>query len=147
MTEILEKIRSGDFRALFLEPTRNGLLQFLRYAFVGGIATLVDWATLYTLTELGIYYILSAVFGFFTGLTANFALSKLLVFRANEARVGNSLEFLAYALIGAAGLLLTLGIMYVFTEVLHLWYMASKAVATLIVLAWNYGARRKLVYR
>ena len=146
MKELWELIRRFDLKGLFVTPTENGMLQFFRYVFVGGIATVVDWGVQYGLTEAGIHYLVSAVFAFFAGLAVNFLLSKIFVFKAEKARVGTALEFAAYAAIGAAGLLLTVGIMYVLTDLLHLHYMLSKVAATFIVLFWNYFARKKLVY-
>ena len=147
MKEFFHYLKAFDLKALFITPTTNGFLQFFRYAFVGGIATVVDWAILFLATELGgLHYIFSAVLSFFGGLATNFALSKLLVFSASEAKTGLLLEFVGYALIGAVGLGLTVLIMYLFTEILGWYYMLSKALATILVLFWNYIARKKLVY-
>lgn len=146
MKEIFQLIRKWDMKGLLIAPTDNGLIQFFRYAFVGGIAAVVDWAVLWGLESLGLHYLLSAVVSFFAGLATNFLLSKLLVFNGQKARVGNAGEFIAYAAIGAVGLLMTLGIMYVFTEWLHLYFMLSKIIATVIVLVWNFLARKLFIY-
>ncbi len=147
MEEFFELLKHFDFRGLFIKPTENGFLQFFRYAFVGGIATIIDWGVLFLLTQLGIYYLISAVFSFFAGLIVNFILSKLFVFSASKARIGKTGEFISYGLIGAIGLLLTMGIMYVLTDLLNIHYMLSKIIATAIVLAWNYIARKKTLYQ
>ena len=107
MKEFFGYLKAFDLKAIFLTPTTNGFLQFFRYVFVGGIATVVDWGILFFVTEFGgLHYIFSAVLSFFGGLAANFVLSKLLVFSASEARTGMFMEFVGYALIGAVGLLL-----------------------------------------
>jgi len=147
MREFFEYLKAFNLKAILLEPTTNGFLQFFRYIFVGGIATIVDWAILFYATEFGgLHYILSAVLSFFGGLATNFVLSKLLVFSASEARTGMFMEFVGYALIGAVGLGLTVLIMYVLTEMLSVYYMLSKVIATFVVLFWNFIARKKLVY-
>ena len=147
MNEFFSYLKKMDLKAIFLTPTTNGFLQFFRYAFVGGIATVVDWAIQYIATEAGLHYLLSGILSFLGGLAVNFLLSKRLVFKASQARVGTTAEFLGYAVIGAIGLGLTLLIMYFFTDILHLHYMLSKVIATLLVLFWNYIARKKLLYR
>lgn len=43
MKEFFELLKKGKLRAIFLDPTDNSFLQFFRYLFVGGIATVVDW--------------------------------------------------------------------------------------------------------
>ncbi|MBR2187884.1 MAG: GtrA family protein [Eubacterium sp.] len=147
MKELFEYLRTFDLKALFITPTTNGVLQFFRYLFVGGAATVVDWAVLFLLTQGGLYYMVSTVIAFLAGLITNFVLSKLLVFKASEARVGTAAEFASYGLIGVIGLGFTMGIMYLLTEKLHVFYMLSKAAATMLVLVWNYLARKLLLYK
>jgi len=55
-------------------------------------------------------------------------------------------EFLAYAAIGVAGLGITLILMYVMTEWLRLHFMLSKVIATVLVLMWNFLARKMLYH-
>ena len=148
MKEFLLLLKRFDLKGIFLTPTKNGFLQFFRYLFVGGIATVVDWGVLFALTELlQLHYLVSAVFAFVAGLGTNFLLSKLLVFSANEAKANAVLEFLGYALIGLVGLGITELMMFLLTHSLSLHYMLSKAVATAVVLVWNYLARKILLYK
>lgn len=147
MREILTLLKRFDIKALFFEPSNNGLLCFFRYAIVGGIATVVDWGVLCILTELGIFYLFSAVFGFFAGLIANYVLSKLFVFNGSETKVRRSTEFITYGVIGVIGLGATLGIMYLLTNLANIHYFITKMIATILVLLWNYFARKKLLYR
>lgn len=148
MKEFFALVRRFDLKGIFLVPTKNGFLQFFRYVFVGGIATIVDWVTLFLLTDyLHIYHLISAVFSFVAGLITNFLLSKLLVFNANEAKVNPFMEFISYAAIGVIGLGITELIMFVFTNLWTVHYMISKMIATAIVLIWNYTARKTFVYK
>lgn len=147
MKEFFEYLKAFYLKAILITPTTNSFLQFIRYVFVGGIATIADWGVLYIATESGLYYIISAVISFVVGLAVNFALSKLLVFKSNEAKVGSVLEFVSYGIIGLIGLGLTMAIMYVMTDVCGVHYMLSKVLATVLVLFWNYIARKKILYR
>lgn len=147
MSEFWEYLKRLDFRGLFLTPTTNGFLQFFRYLFVGGVATIVDWGILFSLTQIGLYYMVSTIFGFVGGLIVNYVLSKLLVFKASEAKVKPMVEFLSYGIIGVIGLGLTMLLMYVLTEKVRLYYMISKMIATILVLCWNYFARKLLIYK
>lgn len=148
MKEFLELLKKFDLKSIFLTPTKNGFLQFFRYVFVGGLATIVDLGLLFLLTDLvHIYHLLSAIIAFLAGLITNFFLSKLLVFKANEARVSPIIEFIGYALIGLIGLGITELIMFLFTNCLNIHYMISKIIATVIVLAWNYISRKLIVYK
>ncbi len=145
--EIMSLLLHFKFKELFFDATTSGLLQFFRYAFVGAIASVADWATLFILTELGVYYILSSVLAFVVGLVINFALSKAFVFNSMTARTNVWSEFLGYAAIGGIGLGMTVLLMYVLTEKVQLYYMVSKIISTVIVLIWNYLARKIFIYK
>ena len=148
MKEFVTLLKKFDLKGLFITQTNNGFLQFFRYIFVGGIATIIDWGVLFLLTDIAhLYHLISAIISFFAGLFTNFLLSKLLVFKASEARVNTTLEFVGYAIIGAIGLGMTELIIFLFTDCLNLHYMLSKVIATIVVLAWNYIARKKLLYK
>lgn len=135
------------FKTLFSEPTTNPLLQFFRYVFVGGFSFLVDAGVLWLLTRAGMHYLFAAFFGFIAGLCCNFLLSRALVFHAQTPKVGRMLEFLGYAIIGLIGLGLTEALLYFFTEIVQLYYMISKVVASAVVLFWNFFARKFILYR
>lgn len=135
------------FRKLFIDPTAKPLVQFFRYVFVGGCSFLVDAGVLWLCVQMGLYYLVAACFGFIAGLICNYFLSRALVFRAQEVRVGHTVEFLVYALIGLIGLGLTEVLLYFFTDILHVFYMISKVIASAVVLFWNFLARKLILYK
>ncbi|MEE0059990.1 MAG: GtrA family protein [Acutalibacteraceae bacterium] len=148
MKEFFTLLIKFDLKGIFITPTKNGFLQFFRYVFVGGIATVVDLGVLFVLTDFAnIYHLISAIIAFVAGLITNFFLSKLLVFKSNEARVNAFMEFVTYAIIGVIGLGITELIMFILTDCNNLHYMLSKIIATMIVLAWNYIARKMIIYK
>ena len=129
--------------------------EFSRYLVVGGTAFLVDYGVLFlfghyvfqNLGDLGVY--LATALGFLAGLTYNYILSLLWVFRgAKERNQGKSVGgFLLFAIIGVIGLLLTEGGMYIGYQLLHIHYMIVKLFVAAVVLLWNYGARKILIFR
>ena len=148
MKEFFALLRRFDLKGIFLEPTQNGFLQFFRYAIVGGIATVVDWGALYLLTEFAhMHHLVSAIFSFILGLLTNFLLSKRFVCNGSKTRVNGLVEFAGYAAIGVIGLGITELILFLLTDLLGLHYMISKAIATVVVLFWNYLARKLAFYR
>ena len=52
MKEFFSILFSFNFKKIFYEPTRNALLQFFRYAFVGGWATVADWGVFALFNEV-----------------------------------------------------------------------------------------------
>ncbi len=131
---------------LFVEPTENVLLQLFRYGFVGGAAFVVDYATLFVLTNnVGVQYLWSAAIAFVLGLVANYLLSISWVFR-NRGDLSRWQEFLFFAVIGVVGLGFNELIMYACTGLMHIHYMVSKLVSTAIVFFWNFFARKYLLF-
>ncbi len=131
---------------LLRQPTDNTLIQLFRYTFVGGFAFVVDFGSLYALTEFaGLHYLVSAAVAFLLGLCVNYLLSVRWVF--NSRTMSNRwLEFGLFALVGVVGLGLNELIIWFFTEKVGLHYMGSKAVSAIIVYLWNFFARKRLLF-
>ncbi|WP_418754255.1 GtrA family protein [Eshraghiella crossota] len=145
MKELFDYIFKLDFKNLFITKSNNTFIQFFRYIFVGGVAFLADGGSLFLITTIGVNYLISVIFAFVIGLAVNYGLSKLLVFE--NSSVNGKIEFLVYGIIGVIGLGFTEIIMYVLTEIAGLYFMVSKVIATIIVLVWNFVARKITLYR
>lgn len=130
---------TNDWKKLFY--------QLMKYGVVGGIAFIVDYGSLYLLTEFaGVHYMLSAAIAFILGLICNYILSTSWVF--GESKISNKMaEFIGFAVIGVLGLLLNELIIYVSTDLIGLHYMVGKIISTAIVFFWNFFARRYLIFK
>ena len=131
---------------LFKNPTDNIFIQLFRYLFVGGTAFIVDFFFLYFFSDIcGIYYLLSAVFSFIISVLVNYIMSTNWVF--NQDNIGNKmLEFNLFILISTVGLIFTEILLYFFTDIIGLYYLISKIISAVIVLFWNFLARRVMFY-
>jgi putative flippase GtrA len=131
---------------LFRERTDDIFLQFFRYIFVGGTAFIVDFFFLYFFSDIcGIYYLISAVLSFIISVLVNYIMSTRWVF--NQDNIGNKvLEFNLFILISTIGLVFTEILLYFFTDIVGLYYLVSKIIASIIVLFWNFLARRVMFY-
>ncbi|MDR0940177.1 MAG: GtrA family protein [Mediterranea sp.] len=134
------------FYKFFVEATDNALLQLMRYTFVGGLAFVVDFGLLYILTEYGhVYYVVSASVSFVVGLLVNYALSVSWVFGERGSGYKGQ-EFLFFSLIGLVGMGMNSFLLWFITSRLGMYYMASKVVVAVMVYAWNFLARKYLLF-
>lgn len=153
MKELFSLLFTFKFKKLFFEPTTNNVIQFFRYCFVGGIATVVEGASLWLIQhfifsdENSVLVYLSQAIAFVLGTITNFVLSRLFVFQANSKSMKVSGEFIVVFIISAVGLLVKEGLLWCFHSQLGIHYMLVWIVSTAIVLIWNYVARRLFVYK
>lgn len=153
MKELFSLIRRLDFKGLFYEKTDNIFIQFFRYCFVGGLATLVEGGALWLIQHFifreqsGFTVYISQGIAFVLGLIANFVLSKLFVFQEKSEKTNAVGEFVTYAVIGVVGLLIKELLLWVFNIQIGWHYMLVWVFSTIIVLIWNYAGRRVLLYR
>lgn len=128
-----------------IEKSDETHIQFFRYIFVGGLATVADMGTLFLLTNyLDVFYLLSAAIGFVLGLSVNYAISIFWVF---ESTGDFKKEFTLFAAIGIGGLVLNEIIIWGLVDYAGLFYMLAKMISVVVVLFWNFGMRKKFVFK
>ena len=131
-------------KKIFIGESDNTIVQFIRYIFVGGAAFIADAASLWLISLIA-HYLIATAAAFIIGLIVNFTLSKLFVFTDNAHN--KAAEFITYGIIGVIGLGITELLMYLFTEKLGLYFMLSKIITAVLVLVWNFAARKIILYR
>ena len=131
---------------LFKKPTDNIFIQLFRYIFVGGTAFVVDFFFLYFFSDIcGIYYLISGILSFIISVLVNYIMSTKWVF--NQDNIDNRVvEFNLFLLISTIGLVFTEILLWLFTDIFGLYYLISKVIAAIIVLFWNFIARRIMFY-
>ena len=130
---------------LFKDPTDDIFLQLFRYVFVGGTAFVVDFGFLYFFSDICGIYLISAVLSFIISVLVNYIMSTKWVF--NQDNIDNRfVEFNLFILISTIGLVFTEILLYFFTDIIGLYYLISKIISAIIVLFWNFLARRVMFY-
>ncbi|MGN0614509.1 MAG: GtrA family protein [Porcipelethomonas sp.] len=150
MKEFFQLLLKLDFRSLLFTPTDNGFLKFFRYCFVGGIAFVVDYgvcaAAFMMMGEGTVSTVIGTALGFIFGIIVNFLLSKKFVF-TEDAKTGAKGEFVWYTVIGIIGLGINEVLMLVCTDwVFSMNQYISKIIVAIIVLIYNYAARKIFLY-
>jgi len=132
------------FKSLFFE--------FFRYVLVGGSAFVLDMGTMWVFNEFifhGEFLYISVFLGYIIGLIYNFVLSCGFVFKDGFSKIKNKelYALLVFTVIGLIGLGLTEVLMYLFVDVLNIYYLLSKIVTGALVMFWNYIARKIIIFR
>lgn len=120
--------------------------QLFRYIVSGGFAMVVDMSLLWFLTEVcEFYYVVSTSIAYCVGLIITYLLSIYWIFDKRTTKKW-VIELLIFALIGIAGLFLTSLLVWLFTDYLHIYYMVSKIITTLLVFMWNYLLKKIILF-
>ena len=137
-----------------LEPRRTRLREAVRFVVTGGLCFLVEFAFLVLFRDtVGLDTLVAAALAFLISVALNYLLCVKWVFGSAGAQ--KSAAQAGFLLTSVMGLLLNEGLMWLFRRlfgedsvVLTVFgftvtmYMVNKALATLIVMIWNYITKR-----
>lgn len=120
---------------------------FLKYLVAGGFSFVLDYGTLTLCYEvLGVHYLVAATCGFLVGLIFVYISSNMWVFDTRRMKNRRVQEFLIFTVIGIIGLGLTNLFMWGLVDGLGVYPLIAKLFTTGVVLMWNYGARKIILY-
>ena len=131
-------------------PRKSLVGQFVRYLVTGGLAFVVDFGLFaLCLYKLEWHYLLANLVGLVAGLVLNYVLSIVWVFSECKRVLENkkAAEFSIFAIVGFAGVGINQLLMYLMVGRLEWNEMLSKMVAAILVLMWNFGARKLMPFR
>ena len=114
------------------------------YAVVGGIATIAEWIIFY-FADQHFHYEVSVVIAYLLSTFVNWIAGRLLMFKESQMKILVEIGSIYLTCLGGLGL--NLLIMWIFVSGVGMKDMISKVLATAIVFFYNYGVRRKLIYR
>lgn len=124
----------------------NALRETGIYTVAAAAAFGVDVAALWLLVEVcGIHYLVSAAIAFVAGTAVVYWISIRHAFafrRVTDVRR----EFSLFAVIGALGILINLGILYIAVEHLKTHYLVAKVLASGVTFVTNFGLRKTMLF-
>ena len=143
MAEQIEPV--GSWMQIF--QRLPAIAEFARYGLASAAALVIDFGLLLMLTELfGWHYLVSAAIGFTAGCVFLYALSISVIFK--HRNIGNArAEFVAFAGIGMAGLILTQLLMYTLVSLAGLIYPLAKLITVCVTFIFNFGMRKTMLFR
>lgn len=117
-------------------------MQILRFGVVGGLAFLIDYATLIICHELfHIDVLLSSAIAFTVSVIFNYILSVKWVFDVNKEN-SEKQNFILFIIFSIIGLIITELIMWLGTDIINISYLIVKIFATAVVMVFNFVTRK-----
>lgn len=130
-------------------PFVKEMTRMFHFACVGATMGILNIVIIYILTSIiGLYYIYSAVLSYQVLLVLSFTSNDRLTFRSVKNHTLESWwhRFGSYYLISLAGMLFYITIMYILTEYVHIFYLISSIMSTLLVFLWNYFVNKTVTW-
>ncbi len=134
------------FTSLILKifPSMERFWEMFRFLAVGGGCFLLEYVLLYTLTEyVGFEPLVSAPIAFTISLIVNYILCVYVVFHAEHQSTTQAVLFIVTSIMGLG---INQLVMWGCIDLLGIWYMFSKVVASAIVMIWNYFTKRFILH-
>jgi len=123
------------------------LERFVKFAIVGTIGAGVDFGTLSALVELLHVNVYAAnTVSFTAAVINNFVLNSTWTF-GDQPNKQPARQLVQFFIVSIIGYLINQALLYAFIEFAGLWYLLAKAIATIVVLFWNFGANRLWTFR
>ncbi|MGL6292667.1 GtrA family protein [Eubacterium aggregans] len=134
MENLIRFIKSELFKEIF------------RFGITGGLSFVVDYALLFLLTEFGgLNCLLSSGISFTVSVVVNYFLCVLWVFEGVQEKQKSTKSVVLFVGSSIVGLLINQILMWFFVEIVLMYYMFAKIIATIIVIVWNYVMKRKAI--
>ena len=112
--------------------------QFVKYGLVGVLNTIITISVIFIFMKLlNVSYIISNIVGYLFGFINSFFLNKIWTFKEN-IKINAKIKYLQFSLVSFIALLVNLFFLYVFTELLGIYYIISQVLAIGIALIINF---------
>jgi putative flippase GtrA len=120
--------------------------EIFRYLLIGGTAFIFDYGTLLLLNKaFGLNYLIAATISFSIGIAVNYLGSIFFVFQVRSLH-NVHMERAVFLLIGIIGLLINDGMLFLLTGTLLIPVEYSKLITQVVVLFWNFAARKIILF-
>lgn len=125
-------------------PSTERFWEVFRFLLAGGGCFLLEYGLLFALTEYGgLNPLVSAPIAFTVSLVVNYILCVYVVFHAEQQ---SKKQMALFALTSIIGLGINQVVMWFFIDIIGIWYMFAKVVASAVVMVWNYFTKRYVLH-
>lgn len=128
-----------------IEERRQFLADLIRYGLLSALALGLDWSLLVGLVQSGLNYVPAATISFLAGMAVTYFGSVVFVY-AGRRSYPMLTEALGFFLIGIAGLLVNIFLLFVFVKLIGLPVGFAKGPTAIFVFLFNFATRRLLLF-
>ncbi len=140
MSEFLSKVNNKIFSKPFI-------LEFVKFATVGAMGTVVNLSILYLFTDIfKIYYLISEVFAFFISVLNNYILNKIWTFK-EEIKENMVIKYIQYSIVSVISLAVNIIILFVLVEYFNIWYIFAGVIAIAASFLVNFIGNKLWTFR
>lgn len=124
------------------EKLENLLIQIFKFGIVGGIATIIDFFTIFLLKEgCHLPVLVANTLAFCIATIYNYWASIHWVFDVNKKKDPKK-TFLIFLVFSVIGLILNDFIVWITGDIFHIYYLIGKLIATCLVMIFNFITRK-----
>lgn len=129
----------------FWDKIKSLFFELIRFSLAGGLCFIVDYGIMVALKELlGVHYLIAAAAGFTVSVVLNYILCVVWAFKGVEK--SNKKIMAAFFITSLVGLGLNQLFMWIFVDLIHIYYMIAKIITVVLVMVWNYITKKKALY-
>ncbi len=127
--------------------SKRFIIQFLKFALVGALGTLINLGILYCFTEFfKVYYLISEIFAFVIVSINNYLLDKVWTFK-EEVREQVVIKYFQFFTISVIALMINLIFLFILVEYFHLWYIFAEIFAIGCAFLINFSGNRYFTFK
>jgi len=142
LTKKMEKIAPQN-------ALKRDFIRLIRFSIVGVIGAVINTILLWLFTDLaGIYYLYSSAIAIEIGILLQFLLNDRWTFKEKKTRGVKQfiVRILKSNLWRSGGLVINIGVLYLLTEYLDVYYLISNIFGILCAFLWNYLLESRLTW-
>jgi putative flippase GtrA len=128
------------------ENKYSALYKVFRYVVAGGTAAIVNIGYLFLFTDVfGVWYIISSVFAYVIAFLVSFTLQKYWTFR-DYSTDRMAKQGTIYFIIGFINLALNTLLIYLFTDIIGLYYIVSQIISGLLIACISFFVYKNIIF-
>ena len=122
-------------------------IQIIKYIFSGGLVTASNLLILFiSVHYLKLWYLISSVIAFCFGVSISYILQKIFTFKNYELENIHK-QFLNFFIFALIMLVFNTLLMYVFVDIIKIWYLLAQAVSSILIAFINYTYFNKVIFK